>query len=322
MEKKWAFKPKKINKHEFMALISPPLLPARLAPGDTVAVVAPSSPFIREKFQKGISVLAEMGLRPLFMEGIYETRGYLAGSDPHRTRLIHESFTDHSVKAIFCARGGYGALRLLDLLDFGLVASHPKVFIGCSDVSVLLNVFYSRCGLVTFHGPMMESLGQATQPTKQALIDALFAGDPLTVTAENKLVIRSGTCSGVVSGGNLTTLCHLVGTPYVPDFSGHILMLEDVGEQPYRIDRMLIHMRMAGCFKDLAGLALGSFKDCGDPDQIYRIFEDIFSDVPIPILAGFNVGHDEPNLTIPFGIRATLDADDGRLQFSEPGVAG
>lgn len=305
-----------------MALIPPPLLPARLASGDTVAVVAPSSPFDREKFQKGISVLEEIGLRPLFMEGIYETRGYLAGSDAHRTRLIHESFADPAVNGIFCARGGYGALRLLELLDFGLVAAHPKVFIGCSDVSVLLNVFYSRCGLVAFHGPMMESLGRATQPTKQALIDALFAGDPLTVTVENKLAIRSGTCSGVVSGGNLTTLCHLVGTPYAPDFSGHILMLEDVGEQPYRIDRMLTHMRMAGCFKGLAGLALGSFKDCGEPDQIYRIFEDIFLGDAIPILAGFDVGHGEPNLTIPFGIRATLDADGGRLRYSGPGVAG
>ncbi|MDO9263343.1 MAG: LD-carboxypeptidase [Desulfosalsimonadaceae bacterium] len=305
-----------------MVVIPPSLLPARLSPGDTVSVVAPSSPFDREKFQKGIFVLEEIGLRPLFMDGIFETQGYLAGSDAHRARLIHESFADPAIKGIFCARGGYGALRLLQLMDFGLVAAHPKVFIGCSDVSVLLNVFYSSCRLVTFHGPMMESLGRATQPTKQALIDTLFTGNPVTVTAENKVVIRPGACSGVVSGGNLTTLCHLAGTRYAPDFKGHIVMLEDIGEQPYRIDRMLTHMRMAGCFNGVSGLALGSFKDCGEPDQIYRIFEDIFSDFPIPILAGFDVGHDEPNLTIPFGIGAILDADGGRLLYSGSAVSG
>lgn len=298
------------------------LLPERLCPGDTVAVIAPSSPFDREKFQKGISVLEDMGLRPLFSDRIFEAKGYLAGSDAHRARLIHDSFMDPAVKGIFCARGGYGALRLLQLIDSGVISAHPKVFIGCSDVSILLNVFYSRCGLVTFHGPMMESLGQATEPTRQAFIDCLFSGNPVTVTSENKVAIRSGLSSGIVSGGNLTTLCHLVGTPYMPDFSGHILMLEDVGEQPYRIDRMLTHMGMAGCFEGIAGLALGSFKDCGDPDQIYRIFDDVFGDDAIPILAGFDMGHDEPNLTIPFGIRATLDADNGRLSYNEPAVAG
>ncbi|MDA8402800.1 MAG: LD-carboxypeptidase [Desulfobacteraceae bacterium] len=305
-----------------MAAVSSILLPERLSSGDTVAVIAPSSPFDREKFQKGIFVLEEMGLRPLFSDGIFETRGYLAGPDAHRARLIHDSFMDPAVKGIFCARGGYGALRLLELLDFELIAAHPKVFIGCSDVSVLLNVFYSRCGLAAFHGPMMQSLGEAAQPTKQAFIDCLFSGNPVTVTAENRVVIRSGSCSGIVSGGNLTTLCHLVGTPYQPDFLGHIVLLEDVGEQPYRIDRMLTHMRMAGCFEGIAGLALGSFRDCGQPDEIYRIFDNVFDAGSVPILAGFDVGHDEPNLTVPFGIRAMLDADNGRLSYDASAVAG
>jgi len=305
-----------------MTLLPTPLKPVCLSPGDAVAVIAPSSPFDREKFQKGLSVLEEIGLRPLFSDKIFETKGYLAGPDAHRARLIHDSFADPEIKGIFCARGGYGALRLLPFLDFEIIAAHPKVFIGCSDVSVLLNVFYSRCNLVTFHGPMMESLGMATQPTKQALIDTLLSGLPVSVIPDNKMVIRCGMSSGIVSGGNLTTLCHLVGTHYMPDFSGHILVLEDIAEQPYRIDRMLTHMRMAGCFEGLAGLVIGSFKGCGSLDEICRIFDDIFSDDAIPILAGFEVGHDEPNLTIPFGIRATLDADNGRLLYSEPSVAG
>jgi muramoyltetrapeptide carboxypeptidase len=206
-------------------------------------------------------------------------------------------------------------------MDFGVISAHPKVFIGCSDVSALLNAFFAQCGLVTFHGPMMESLGGAAQPTRQALMDALFSESPIAVAPEHPVTIGSGLSSGIVSGGNLTTLCHLVGTPYQPDFSDHILILEDVGEQPYRIDRMLTHMRLAGCFEGIAGLALGSFKNCGEMDLIYRIFEDIFAGGAIPILAGFDMGHDEPNLTIPLGVPATLDADNGRLWYHGPAVA-
>lgn len=297
-------------------------MPARLCPGDTVAVIAPSSPFDPAKFHKGIAVLADMGLRPVFSAQVFEKKEYLAGSDTHRARLIHESFTDPDVKGIFCARGGYGALRLLPLIDFGVVSAHPKIFIGCSDISVLLNIFYAQCGLVTFHGPMMESLGMATQATRQALADALFSDNPIIVASEHPVTINAGLSSGIVSGGNLTTLCHLMGTPYQPDFSGHILMLEDVGEQPYRIDRMLTHIRLAGCFEGLAGLVLGSFKNCGEMDQVYRIFEELFADDAIPILAGFDMGHEEPNLTIPLGLPATLDADNGRLSYHVPAVAG
>jgi muramoyltetrapeptide carboxypeptidase len=241
-----------------MPVSSAILLPECLCPGDTVAVIAPSSSFDREKFQKGLDVLADMGLRPLFSEQIFETKGYLAGSDAQRAQMVHESFNDPDVKGIFCARGGYGAMRLLPLIDYGVISAQKKVFIGCSDVSALLSAFFAQCGMVTFHGPMMESLGVATQATRQALVDALFSGNPVVVTPEHPVTIGSGLSSGIVSGGNLTTLCHLAGTPYQPDFSGHILMLEDVGEQPYRIDRMLIHMRLAGYFEGLAGLALGS----------------------------------------------------------------
>jgi len=169
---------------------------------------------------------------------------------------------------------------------------------------------------------MMESLGRATQATRQSFADALFLNNPLAVIPENQVTIGSGVSSGIVSGGNLTTLCHLAGTPYQPDFRGHILMLEDVGEQPYRIDRMLTHMRLAGCFEGIAGLALGSFKDCGELDQIYGIFDEVFLGDAIPILGGFEIGHDEPNLTVPLGVRATLDADNGRLSYHEPAVAG
>lgn len=304
-----------------MGVASIPVLPRRLSSGDTVAVIAPSSPFDREKFQKGVAVLSEIGLCPLWKDDIFASQGYLAGSDDHRARLLHDCFADPGVKGIFCARGGYGALRLLERLDWEIVAANPKVFVGYSDVSVLLNVFYARCGFVTFHGPMMASLGEATPPTRLALMEALFSDAPLTVIARKQATLWSGRSEGIVSGGNLATLCHLLGTPYQPDFEGHILFLEDIGEPPYRIDRMLTQMRLAGCFQGVTGLALGSFKDCGPLERIYRLVEDIFADFSIPVLAGFDAGHGEPNLVIPFGIRATLDADGGRLIYMESAVA-
>ncbi len=291
--------------------------PSRLVPGDTLGIIAPSSPFDKQKFANGLSVLQEIGFRVFFPENIFEQKGYLAGSDAHRADILNSMFTDPGVKGIICARGGYGALRILPLIDFAAIALNPKVFIGCSDVTVLLNAFYSKCGLVSLHGPMVESLASAFDQTKQSLRRILLRDEYLTVSCEDRVVIHPGQASGIMAGGNLTTLCHLVGTPFAPDFSGRILLLEDIGESPYRIDRMLMHMKMAGCFEHIKGIVLGSFKGCGEPDLVYQIVDDIFSNDQIPVLAGFDIGHDEPNLTIPFGISVSLDTSGGTLIFDE-----
>nr|MDA3835181.1 LD-carboxypeptidase [Spirochaetales bacterium] len=140
----------------------------------------------------------------------------------------------------------------------------------------------------------------------------------VSIPSADSVIIHSGRASGTVTGGNLTTLSHLVGTPFAPDFSGHILLLEDIGESAYRIDRMLTHMKMAGCFEQINGIVLGAFTGCGDPADIYQIFYDNFAKDSIPVLAGFSFGHDEPNLSVPFGIQATLDTDSGLLSFAEP----
>ena len=291
--------------------------PSRLIAGDTLGIIAPSSPFDKLKFHSGISVLEEMGFTVFFSETIFEQKGYLAGSDAHRADIINSMFANPDIKGIICARGGYGALRILPMIDFNTVASHPKVFIGCSDVTVLLNAFYSKCGMVSLHGPMIESLAKASDQTKQSLRDVLLKEQALTVPCKDRIVIHSGVASGIMAGGNLTTLCHLVGTPFEPDFSGQILLLEDIGESPYRIDRLLMHMKLAGCFEQIRGIVLGSFKGCGEPDLVYQIFDDIFSNARFPILAGFDIGHDEPNLTIPFGINASFDTAAGNLSFNE-----
>lgn len=294
-----------------------PKKPARPVPGDTLGIIAPSSPFDKDKFQKGLSFIKDLGFRVFFPETIFEQNNYLAGTDPIRARALNAMFADSNIKGIICARGGYGSLRLLSLIDFDQIYENPKLLIGCSDITVLLNSLFSRCGLVSLHGPMIESLANASAPTKQAFSEILLTEQNVSIPSHDPVIIHSGRASGTVTGGNLTTLCHLVGTPFAPDFSEHILLLEDIGEAPYRIDRMLTQMKMAGCFEQINGIVLGSFTGCGEPADIYQIFYDNFAKESIPVLAGFIFGHDEPNLSVPFGIRATLDTDTGLLSFAE-----
>ena len=292
--------------------------PPRLKPGDTIGIVAPAGPFDPEKFMKGKAVLESMGFQTFFDEDIFQKHGFLAGTDSQRLEQVNRLFADPCVQAIVCARGGYGSMRILPFLDFEAIQTHPKIFLGFSDVSALLSVLCDQCGLITFHGPLVTTLAKATEKTIVAMKTALTSDAPLVLIPEDGQVIKSGVCSGLVTGGNLTTLCHLVGTPYAPNFKGKILFFEDVGEMPYRIDRMLTQMKMAGCFKEIAGLILGTFKDCGQLNEIVGIFNTIFEDANIPILAGFNMGHGEHNLTIPMGLGATLDTDKKRLLFHEP----
>ena len=298
-----------------------PVKPPRLVPGDTIGVVAPAGPFEKERFLRGVAALESMGFSVSFDDELFKAHGYFAGTDVHRAGRVNRLFADKSIKAIICARGGFGAMRTLALIDYEAVQSNPKIFIGYSDISALLSVLYKRCGLVTFHGPMISTLADTDKLTKDALLTALASDTMLKLTPKKGLVIRPGLASGPVVGGNLTTLCHLVGTPYEPEFKGRILLLEDKGEAAYRIDRMLSQMKLAGCFEDLAGLILGSFEDCGDMAEICRIAKEIFDGDDIPVLAGFDCGHGKANITIPLGLEAVLDTDRQQLIFHEPATA-
>jgi len=253
-------------------------------------------------------------------EDLDQADGFLAGTDSHRASLINDLFSDSSINGIICARGGYGSMRILDLVDYEMIRKHPKIFIGFSDITALLVALYNRSNLLTFHGPVVTSLGKADQETVQALSDAVAAGQPVKIAAKNATVIRPGRSSGVVIGGNLTTLCHLLGTPFAPDFRECILVLEETNEAPYRIDRMLSQMQMAGCFKGVKAIALGTFDHCGNMGEIVKVVDAIFQGRDIPIMTGFNIGHEQPNLTIPMGIRATLDTHDRILVFDEAGT--
>lgn len=298
-----------------------PIFPPPLLPGDRISIVAPASPFDRNKFNNGLSVIEELGFLPVFNDDLFQSDGYLAGSDNHRAGMFNAAFMDQETAGVWCVRGGYGSLRLLPLIDYAMIRSHPKVLIGCSDITAILNALHSNCGLNTFHGPMIASLGQTSAFTLNALKEMFKWHDGYAVAPENPVLMRSGNAAGPVAGGNLTTLCHLLGTPWQPRFPGRLLFLEDRGEAPYRIDRMLCQMKIAGCFRGLAGLMLGSFEKCGPYDEILGIVADVFFDMDIPVLAGFSVGHAEPNIILPIGVEAYLDANAGTLTYFKSPVS-
>jgi muramoyltetrapeptide carboxypeptidase len=299
-----------------------PLIPPRLRRGDTIGIVAPASHFDLGKFNRGIAVLESMGFNTSVPEKLFNKKGYFAGSDLDRAEMVNRYFADTTIKAIMCARGGYGSIRILSLLDYKIIQKNPKIFVGFSDVSALLSTLYSRCRLVTFHGPTVTTLGNTDNRTKDSLLSMITSGEKPEIAMESGITLKPGSASGPVLGGNLNTLCHLLGTRFQPDFKGSILFLEDRGEAAYRIDRMLNQMKLAGCFNGLAGFILGAFEDCGDTDDIIRIAGDIFKDYKIPMLAGLEVGHGKRNLAIPTGLNATLNADLKVLAFHEPATIG
>ena len=263
-------------------------------------------------------MVESLGFRTRVCDEIFEKTGYLAGSDAMRAQLLMQLFKDPEVQGIICARGGFGSLRILPLVDFDTIRKNPKVFMGFSDITALLTSITTRSGLVSFHGPVVTSLARASDMTSNTLFGAISSDRPLEVQPAHGAVIQAGRAQGAVTGGNLATLCHLLGTPFQAGFKDRILLLEDRGEAPYRIDRMVSQMKLAGCFKGIVGLVLGSFEKCGDPDGIYHIFEAHFRDVHIPILAGFDIGHGKQNTTIPFGIEAILDTDKQILSYTQP----
>jgi muramoyltetrapeptide carboxypeptidase len=294
--------------------------PRRLRPGAVIGIAAPASPFDRESFDRGVQVLQAMGFQTVIPEGLWNARGYLAGRDEHRADILQRLFADARIDGVICARGGYGSLRILSLLDYERLAAHPKVFIGFSDVTALLSAIAGRCGFVTFHGPVVTSLAAASDHTLAAFQAAIASDAPLILRPPAAVSVRPGRATGVVCGGNLTTLCHLIGTPFQPSFRNRILLLEDRGEAPYRIDRMLTQLKLAGCLEGIRGLVLGSFTDCGSEAEILEIIHERFAEANIPVLAGMEAGHAEPNLTLPLGAAAILDADHRSLRIESATV--
>ena len=293
--------------------------PRCIKPGDCIGIVAPASPFEPSELYSGIDLIERMGFRVRFSEKIFNRSGFLAGTDEERAVQLNDAFNDHTVHAILCARGGYGSMRILPYIDYGTIRRHPKLLMGFSDITALLCALYQRSGLISCHGPVISSLMHASSKTIDSVFNMLTNADPLSIFLENGIILRPGKAFGPLICGNLTTLCHLVGTPYQPVMHGHILMIEDHGEKPYRIDRMLTQMKLAGVFNGLQGVGVGSFDNCGEMDELFDIMIRTFYSMQIPILAGFQIGHGAENIAVPFGRFSILDTDRHEMMIS-PGL--
>jgi len=299
--------------------IPPIIIPPRLRPGDQIAIISPAGPVDASDLKPGLDLLVSRGFRIHETPHLYDRQGYLAGDDGARLSDLHATFQNEEIAALFCARGGYGSLRLLDRIDYDLIREHPKILLGHSDITALLMAVHQKTGLVVFHGPMVRGLSTISEESLEALLQILSGGEPLALGPEGTCHI-SGEVEGPLMGGNLSLLCHLVGTPFLPSLEGAILFIEDIGEPLYRIDRMLTHLALAGHLRGIAGLIGGEFINCGEPVEIERLLMAAASSLNIPLLTGFPVGHGRNNLTLPMGMPVRLDTRRRTLKALHPSV--
>lgn len=297
--------------------------PSALRPGSKIGVVAPAGCVDEEALEAGAAALRRKGFEVEFSPSTRARKGYLAGDAESRARDMVSLFRRSDIDAIFCARGGFGAIQTMPFLG-DEIRSRPKIFAGYSDITVLLNWFVQKFEMVTFHAPMvaMDLANGLTARSEAQLWNTLTGKDN---SWEVKLgeIIRPGRSESDMMGGCLSMLVTTLATPYEIDTRGKLLFLEDVGEKPYRIERMLTHLKMAGKLDGLAGVVLGDFTACeGDgPRDVQEVVGEIFATAPYPVVMGLTAGHGEENLTLPFGVKMALDGDNGTLALIESPVA-
>lgn len=304
--------------------------PRALVHGDTLGVLAPAGPSQSpERLAAAVAALAELGFEARLAPSCRASRGYLAGTDRGRAQDLEDLFSDPGVAGIVCLKGGYGSPRILDLVDWGLVAAHPKLLVGYSDITALHLAMAKTCKLVGIHGPMpssdmvpqLDAFSRASWLRATTSTAALGLLEPPPGCPGPETLV-GGRARGPLVGGNLSLVAALMGTPWELDTRDKILFLEDVGEEPYRVDRMLTQLRLAGKFRDCAGIVLGGFTRCEPPKDkpslsLREVFEDILLPVGRPCILGFAAGHCVPSHSLVLGVMAELDADSGSLSFLE-----
>ena len=295
----------------------PPLKPPPLRPGDRVAVIAPSGPFDLPAFETGLALLRRR-YHVTHAPDIFARARYLAGDDTRRARELQDALDDDAVGAIFCARGGYGAMRLLPRLVLG--KAKPKHLVGFSDVTAL-HAWLLQSKRVCLHAPVLTQLGRQGSEVASGLYRWLEDPSPPAPWTGAACFVE-GRAEGTLVGGNLSVLTRLLGTRFLPPLDGALLFLEDVGERPYRLDRMWTHLALAGVFERVRGLVLGTFTDCDDKDaSALEVLRDLAKETGLPCAQGFSSGHSDPNHALALGIHARLDATSGTLTFLEGAVA-
>jgi muramoyltetrapeptide carboxypeptidase len=285
-----------------------------LKPNDVIGVAAPSARFNVQAFEQGVASLESMGFEVHIPNGITSRYRYLAGTDRQRADVLNSLFADPKIKGIIAARGGFGAMRLLPLLDWESIAKNPKLFMGFSDPTALICSLVSKAGICALHSPNLVSLAQADKKTLDSFAKTV-TGSFTHIDLPSHQVLAGGRAPGRLAGGNLSTLVHMIGTAYQPDFSGSILFIEDVGEPAYKIDRMLTQMKMAGVLDGVNGVVTGSFENCDNDAYIPQIIKEVFVGTNIPICMGIEVGHGAVNLSLPMGMQVLLDADLACLEW-------
>ncbi|MGW0119451.1 S66 peptidase family protein [Streptomyces sp. NPDC003327] len=301
--------------------------PARLRPGSRVAVVAPSGPVPRDRLDAGLDVLRGWDLEPVVAPHVlaaHDTLGHLAGTDRARADDLTAAWCDPTVDAVLCARGGYGAQRMVDLVDWPAIrAAGPKAFVGYSDVTVLHEALAVRAGFATLHGPMVAAgTFLSDRRTQESLRATLFAPETvLTLGLDTARPLIPGRAHGVTLGGCVSLLAADIGTPHArPSARGGLLLLEDVGEEPYRLDRILTQLLRSSWLDGVAGIGLGSWEECGPYEDVRAVFLDRLGGLGVPVVEELGFGHSPTALTVPLGVPGVLDAEAGTLTLDVPAL--
>ena len=305
-----------VNSLTDSTIIKPPALRA----GDKIGLIAPASGFNRQAFDAGCDRLRQMGYEPVYSPGIFERDLYFAGSAERRLRELEDMLERDDIAAIIGVRGGYGSNYLLEHLKVDRFADHPKIFLGCSDLTSLLTYVGDHAGLVTFHGPMLAKDIAAGTLEVSSWNHAFQGSASWSIPSDGVEVLQPGRARGRLYGGCLSLLAASLGTPFEIETDETILFLEDVGEKPYQVDRMLMQLSLAGKFDGVRGFVFGEMLDCVQPGgQTYtlqQVIQRVLADYEVPIAYGLKSGHvSGGNITLPLGVQAELSADDSGAQL-------
>ncbi|MCK4664041.1 MAG: LD-carboxypeptidase [Bacteroidales bacterium] len=317
-----------------------PIKPLRLNQGDTIGLIAPGWLITEKQLKESIEQITQLGFVPIYTKRILGKNGYFSGTDEQRASDLNEMFLNPQVKGIICANGGYGCTRILDLIDYQVIKENPKIIVGFSDITALLNAIHQKTNLITFHGPISRTIKydysasqfkKVVMNTKKKLIIENCTEDLEKSTDKseyNRYTIASGNAIGELVGGNLTIITSMIGTDYQLDFTDKIVFLEDIGEEPYRIDRMLTQLIETGELQKASGIVLGIFRGCEKSDKskapnsfsLQEVIEERIKPLNIPAVYGLSFGHNKNNFTIPIGIKTKLDADKMTIELLENAV--
>ena len=314
--------------------VKPNILPKRLKKGDTIGLITPSGPITKKQLDETVKKLEGLGFKTYYEDSVLAQYGYFAGKDNERAEELNKMFANKNIDGIICVRGGYGAIRILDMLDYDAIEANPKLFMGYSDITAFLNAIHSRTGLITFHGPL--GISEFNEFTFNSFNNVVlnpkgrykypYKREPGTETNPefDLYTINNGKATGELIGGNISVIASMIGSDFEPDFANKLVFLEEIEEKTYRVDKMLVHLLQATNLKKAAGIAFGVFKECNINDEprltLKQAIADLFKPLDMPISYGLPFGHINTIITLPVGIKAKLNANNNSLKLLEQAI--